>query len=259
MRGRRAGARPPTCAPVARPSWRCPPGRVQWRASVARARSRRVGAWAPGERRLQQALRDEIGVAAVGRGRVRVVADGEAEVAVAAPPGTLHRRTRREPSSLTTDEREVGEAQRVRLAPAVEERLRAPRRRARQAAARRARAPDRRCAPSARASAARVGATGSRASPRKRAVTPLAAIMKSSISSLARFFSSGRRSASRSPSNTARVSMVSRSSAPCSWRRRLQRLGDAVLEAELLGQAADRGDRCGRRRPSPRARRPRSS
>ena len=51
------------------------------------------------------------------------------------------------------------------------------------------------------------------------AVATFAAIMKSSISSLAVFFSSGKRSASASPSNTARASVVSSVRAPRRWRR----------------------------------------
>ena len=53
---------------------------------------------------------------------------------------------------------------------------------------------------------------------RYRAVTPLAAIMKSSIMSLARFFLSASKSLSSSPSKTGRASIVSRSSAPCRCR-----------------------------------------
>jgi exoribonuclease-2 len=53
---------------------------------------------------------------------------------------------------------------------------------------------------------------------RYRAVTPLAAIMKSSIISLALFFFSASRSLSSSPSKTGRASIVSRSSAPCRCR-----------------------------------------
>ena len=52
------------------------------------------------------------------------------------------------------------------------------------------------------------------------AVTPLAAIMKSSINSFARFFSSGSRLVSAPSSNTARTSSVSSRSAPCAWRTR---------------------------------------
>jgi hypothetical protein len=70
-------------------------------------------------------------------------------------------------------------------------------------------------------------------------VTPLAAIMKSSMSSLARFFSSGSRSAITSPLKSARVWIVSR----------LRRLAGGVaasspapygLEAQELGQPAHR-------------------
>ena len=49
---------------------------------------------------------------------------------------------------------------------------------------------------------------------RYRAVAPFAAIMKSSMMSLARFFSSAFRSLIASPSKIGRASMVSRLSAP---------------------------------------------
>ncbi len=54
-------------------------------------------------------------------------------------------------------------------------------------------------------------------------MTPFAAIMKSSMSALARFFSSGRSAVSTPSSNTGRASTVSRSSAPCRARRRFIR------------------------------------
>lgn len=53
---------------------------------------------------------------------------------------------------------------------------------------------------------------------RYRAVSPLAAIMKSSIKPLARLLSSARSSVSTSPSNTGRASMVCKLNAPCRWR-----------------------------------------
>ena len=54
---------------------------------------------------------------------------------------------------------------------------------------------------------------------RKATVAVFAAIMKSWIISFERFASSGRRSASRSPSKTAFDSVVASASAPRSWRR----------------------------------------
>ena len=50
-------------------------------------------------------------------------------------------------------------------------------------------------------------------------MVPFAPIMKSSISSRARFRRSGVSAATRSPSNSARTSIVSSSSAPSSCRR----------------------------------------
>ena len=68
------------------------------------------------------------------------------------------------------------------------------------------------------------------------AVVTLAAIMKSSMSCLARFCDSSRRSVTASPSKTARGSSVSRSSAPRSWRRCRKQLRDAVLQAQVVGE-----------------------
>jgi hypothetical protein len=48
---------------------------------------------------------------------------------------------------------------------------------------------------------------------------------------------------------TGRASIVSRSSAPHSWRRGAQRLGDLVLETHLLLETGDRRDLL-RRRPA---------
>ena len=56
------------------------------------------------------------------------------------------------------------------------------------------------------------------ASSKVRAMTPLAATMNSSISEVARFFCRREISTTSSASITGRVSMVSRSSAPC-WKR----------------------------------------
>src|SRR5207249_4021007 len=61
--------------------------------------------------------------------------------------------------------------------------------------------------------------TGNRCHSRKRATLPLAAIMKSSIRFLARFGFSAASAPTVSPSNSARTSTVSSSSAPWSWRR----------------------------------------
>ena len=101
-----------------------------------------------------------------------------------------------EPSILTTDSERSGKALRVH-APAASSRnsssafalgvggsaRQAPRR-------------ARRCGPSASGRAARAAATRNPCCSRNRAPTPLAAIMKSSISSFARFRSSGRMSTS---------------------------------------------------------------
>jgi len=56
---------------------------------------------------------------------------------------------------------------------------------------------------------------------RNRAVIPLAAIIRFSMSALARFFPCGSRSRSVSPSNTVSTSMVSKSSAPFLCREAL--------------------------------------
>ena len=82
---------------------------------------------------------------------------------------------------------------------------------------------------------------------RKRAVAPLAATMKSSISCLARFCSSARRSVSASPSNTGRASMRLEVERAVLVPLAPHRLRDAVLHAELLVDAGHRGDRRGHR------------
>ena len=61
--------------------------------------------------------------------------------------------------------------------------------------------------------------------------------MKSSISSFARFSSSRLQVGEQSPSNTARASIVSSSSAPRSCRRAFIALRDAVLQPQLRARA----------------------
>ena len=76
--------------------------------------------------------------------------------------------------------------------------------------------------------------------------------MKSSISCRARFFAlRPRRSTIASPSKTACGSIVSRSSAPCSWRRRAQRLRDDVLERGAARRAPATAARLRRHRRRP--------
>ncbi len=180
----------------------------------------------------------EIGIAAVRRGRVRVVVDREPEVAVS---GSVARWSTYSPgpSSFTIDERQVGEARRIGGA-------------ARASGTRRAR-----CAsgsagsvvPSVVASSTmrsqRFGARTTRRiddrprCSRKRAVAPFAAIIRSSMSSRARFLllrPRGRRPGRRSV--TARASIVSSSSAPCSWRSARSRCAASSCSLQLLGDRA---------------------
>ena len=140
------------------------------------------------QRGLQQALRDEVGVAAVGRGRVRVVAHRQAEVAGRRLAGPLDD-VLAGAHQLDDREREVREAQRVRpAAPGQEllERL--------LSGSGGSRSPfssatlTMRCQRSGERTTRR--SDGKPLPARKRAVTPLAAIMKSSISSRARFLGS---------------------------------------------------------------------
>ena len=84
-----AAARRRTCRPAARPCWRRPPASVQCVASASSS-SVLVGRRASRQRGLQQALGDQVGVAAVGGGGVGVVLDGQAEV-----PGGVARRAAR--------------------------------------------------------------------------------------------------------------------------------------------------------------------
>ena len=138
-------------------------------AASAPSSSRRSTAACAGERRLEQALRDEVGVAAVRRGRVRVVLHRQAEVPDRLLARASRPRTRRRPS-LDDRQREIGEAQRVGFRCAQQELLE----RARVGIGRQRVAElggDRlRCGPSAPASARRGGGSASRASSRKRAV-----------------------------------------------------------------------------------------
>ncbi len=83
---------------------------------------RRIGRRLPGERGLEQPLRDEVGKAAVGRRRVRVVAHGEAEVAdrrLARPLDDVLARAHQ----LDDHERQVREPQRVGLRRFMQKRL----------------------------------------------------------------------------------------------------------------------------------------
>src|SRR5436190_8665276 len=85
----------------------------------------RVGRRRAGERRLDQALRDDVRIAAVGRRRVGVVAHREAEV----PGGLLARQVDgvfARAHELDHGGWKVGEAQRVGLAPAAPEGLELP-------------------------------------------------------------------------------------------------------------------------------------
>ena len=140
-----------------------------------------------GERRLHEPLRDEVGIAAVRRGRVRVVLHGQSEVPASLVARRLERRTRPRPSASRSRARDRESASDPPSAGAPGT-LPAPSRRARPAAARRAPRRSSRCGPSAPASGPRGGCSGSPLRPRKRAVTPFAAIMKSSISIRARLF-----------------------------------------------------------------------
>ena len=71
---------------------------------------------------------------------------------------------------------------------------------------------------------------------RKRAVTPLAAIMKSSISSVARFFSPGRRSDNTSPLKTGRSFDRVQAERAVLVPLSLQRLRHAILKAKIVLQ-----------------------
>ena len=215
----------------------------------------------PGERRLEQPLGDRgpgSGGSAPSSG-CSPAPPGRSGPAAARPGSSTRVLARAQ--QLDDREREVGEAQRVGRAALRPGRPRAPARRAAAGSCSPSSAGERDDAlPALGRRAARAGATGSPSRSRNRAVTPLAAIMKSSISSLARFFSSGRRSASTSPSNTALRLASSRARARrARARRAFMRLRDAVLEAQLLRRAPAPPPPPRRRRRARRARRPRAS
>ena len=170
----------------------------------------------PAERRLQQALGDEVGKPAVRRRGMRVVLHGQSEVPLGRLAGHFERVFARA-QQLDDGQRKVGKAHRVGLAALGQEGIqRSGVRRRRQPLPRLGRQRDDPVPALRRAQHAAQRRQALRS--RYLAVTPLAAIMKSSISSFARFFSSGSRSASAPSSNTARTSSVSRCSAPCAWR-----------------------------------------
>ena len=158
---------------------------VQWRGERGEL-GVRIGRGLPREGRLHQPLGDQVGIAAVRRRGVGVVLDREPEVArrvavrriehvlaaapAASPPTARGRRSPPDPPGGAARGTRSG---RARRAPRGASRGRCSR--------------GRRSAASAPACAPRGGSRGGRARSRKRAVTPLAAIMKSSISCLARF------------------------------------------------------------------------
>ena len=216
-------------------------GAMARRAPRARRRVRRRPAR---ERRLQQALRDEIGKAAVRRRRMRVVVDGQPEVAVGARSPGASTAYSPAPSSLTTDERKIGESARVGASPRLRRNASSARRRASPAALRRTRARQRDDAvPPFRRRAARGAATATPARRESARSTPLAATMKSSISSFARFdcvrreVGAARRRRRPGAPRACRARARPRVLAPA-----LQRLRDAVL-------------RCAAARPAPAPRR----
>ena len=124
------------------------------------------------------------------------------------------------------------------------------------------------CRPAARASARmrsqRSGdfttrrSDGKPCASRNRAVTPLAAIIRFSISAFARFGACGRTSRSVSPSNTGSTSIVSKSSAPCSCahaRRAPARRRSCMRSCSSMPGTAAAAGGSGRRRPARRRRR----
>ena len=182
--GRAAGP-PRTCAPAARPS----PALSSCSGAVARqlasSCSARVGHGAPRERGLDEALRGEVREAAVGRGGVRVVLHREAEVAVAPSRRAAPPRTRPSPAASRPRATRRRSAAGSACAPAHEEAPGAPGRSAPRAAV------SPRPAASSTMRSQRSGERSTRRSEgkpcrsRNCAVATLAAIMKSSIRSLA--------------------------------------------------------------------------
>ena len=185
----RAGSAPPRpCASCARTCARASSRSVQCARDLARARRRVYGAASPSRRRLQQPLRDEIADSA---GSARSSARSRRPRGRSGPVGSSraiceHVLARTE--QLHDRQREVGEgvgsASCGARAGTSESATASGSAGSSAPSARRER---RRCGPSASACGRRAGSTRSARSSRKRAVTPFAAIMRSSMSSRARF------------------------------------------------------------------------
>ena len=160
---------------------------VQSRA-IAASSSSAYGAGLAGEHGLHQALRDQIREAPIRRRRVRVVLHRETEVAGFRIARTFEHVLAR-PHQLDDGERQIREVIGIGgLArdQKLVERSASP---APPAARRRAWPPAPRSGPTAPASSRRAGSTTRCRVSSMRATTSLAAIMKSSMSSVARFFS----------------------------------------------------------------------
>ena len=194
------------------------------------------GGGMPRQRGLDQALGDEIGKAAVRRGRVRVVSHREPEMSGRVVAGESAAYSPRPSRRMTLVDkygkvsgaaflrRSRNSASAIESAAAGSFSLRLGQRDDALPALRRA-----------YDAAQRRKAVG----PGNRAVAPLAAIMKSSISDFARFGFSARGSCKASPSNSSRPRW-SRARARHARARALERLRDAVLErtTSIPGTAA---------------------